>query len=198
MIARIIARQTYRRDQVIWLYGLRNEYPLNNDYTKGLISINLRGNRLSSYSADCISTSLASDQYVRFIDLSQNNFDKDGCKQFIHMLRQNVTLLNIDLRENPGYDENIHTRIVMKMSKNIRHLYQQYQEGVYSENEFENFKQFIDTSFFDLDIPQEIVEYYNNHLLETTDNNQNSINPNLAVTKAMSDIKEDEEYEEEE
>lgn len=201
MISRIIARQTYRRDQVIWLYGLRNEFPLNNDYTRGLISINLRSNNLSSYSADCITTSLASDQYVRYIDLSQNNFNNDACKQFIHMLRQNVTLLNIDLRENPGYDENIHTRIVMKMSKNIRHLYQQFQDGVYSDIEFENFKQFIDTSFFDLDIPQEIVDYYNNNLLQTTDNNNvnnNNANNNLVVTKAMSDIKENDENEEDE
>ena len=196
MISRIIARQTYRRDQVIWLYGLRNEIPLNNDYTKGLISINLKNNNLSNYSADCITTSLSSDQYIRFIDLSQNNFNNDSCKKFIHMLRQNVTLLNIDLRENPGYDENVHTRLVMKMSKNIRYLYQQFQENVFNENEFENFKQFIDTSFFDLDIPQEIVDYYNNNILQTTDNNEN--NKNLIVNKDMSDIKKHDEYEENE
>ena len=197
MISRIIARQTFRRDQVIWLYGLRNEIPLNNDYTKGLISINLKNNKLNSYSADCITTSLSSDQYIRFIDLSQNNFNNDSCKKFIHMLRQNVTLLNIDLRDNPGYDDNIHTRIVMKMSKNIRYLYQQFQEGIFSEIEFENFKQFIDTTFFDLDIPQEIVDYYNNNLLETTDNNENN-NKNLIINKAMSDIKENDENEEDE
>ena len=197
MISRIIARQTFRRDQVIWLYGLRNEIPLNNDYTKGLISINLKNNNLSNYSADCITTSLSSDQYIRFIDLSQNNFNNDSCKKFIHMLRQNVTLLNIDLRDNPGYDDNIHTRIVMKMSKNIRYLYQQFQEGIFSEIEFENFKQFIDTTFFDLDIPQEIVDYYNNNLLETTDNNENN-NKNLIINKAMSDIKENDENEEDE
>ena len=197
MISRIIARQTYRRDQVIWLYGLRNEIPLNNDYTKGLISINLKNNNLSNYSADCITTSLSSDQYIRFIDLSQNNFNNDSCKKFIHMLRQNVTLLNIDLRDNPGYDDNIHTRIVMKMSKNIRYLYQQFQEGIFTEIEFENFKQFIDTTFFDLDIPQEIVDYYNNNLLETTDNNENN-NKNLIINKAMSDIKENDENEEDE
>ena len=197
MISRIIARQTFRRDQVIWLYGLRNEIPLNNDYTKGLISINLKNNNLSNYSADCITTSLSSDQYIRFIDLSQNNFNNDSCKKFIHMLRQNVTLLNIDLRDNPGYDDNIHTRIVMKMSKNIRYLYQQFQEGIFTEIEFENFKQFIDTTFFDLDIPQEIVDYYNNNLLETTDNNENN-NKNLIINKAMSDIKENDENEEDE
>ena len=126
MIGRIIARQTYRRDQEIWLYGLRNEFPLTNDYTLGLIKINLDGNLLSSYAADCITTSLASDQYVRSIILTNNSMDTNSCKKFIYMLRRNMTLLNIDLRENPGYDENIKIRLVMKMSKNIHNLYIQF------------------------------------------------------------------------
>ena len=46
MISRIITRQGQRRDQIIWSYGLRNEVPSNNDYAKGLISINLHGNKL--------------------------------------------------------------------------------------------------------------------------------------------------------
>ena len=39
------------------------------------------------------------------------------------MLRRNTTLLNIDLRDYPGYDDNIKYRLVLKMSKNIKHLY---------------------------------------------------------------------------
>ena len=206
MIGRIIARQTYRRDQEIWLYGLRNEVPETNDYTLGLISINLDGNKLSSYTADCITTSLASDQYVRSIVLTNNNFDKNACKKFIYMLRRNMTLLNIDLRNNPGYDENIKTRLIMKMSKNIRNLYLQFKSKVYTENEFENYKKFIDTSFFDLDIPEEIVDYYNTNFQKITEGNltynsiidknlKNSIsinNTNSNFNKAMSDIKEEE------
>ena len=206
MIGRIIARQTYRRDQEIWLYGLRNEVPETNDYTLGLISINLDGNKLSSYTADCITTSLASDQYVRSIVLTNNNFDKNACKKFIYMLRRNMTLLNIDLRNNPGYDENIKTRLIMKMSKNIRNLYLQFKSKVYTENEFENYKKFIDTSFFDLDIPEEIVDYYNTNFQKITEGNltynsiidkniKNSISINNTKSnfnKAMSDIKEEE------
>ena len=208
MIGRIIARQTYRRDQVIWLYGLRNEFPADNDYIIGLISLNLDGNKLSSYAADCITTSLASDQYVRSIILTNNEFDKNSCKKFIYMLRRNMTLLNIDLRNNPGYDDNIKTRLVMKMSKNIRNLYIQYKNKVFSEFEFENFKRFIDTSFFDLDIPEEIVELYNNNLQKISEaslNNNLNINNKLlkesnlnnknVINKAMSDIQEeDKEY----
>ena len=43
MILGIIIRQLQRKDQIIWSYGLRNEFPFNNDYIKGLISINLHG-----------------------------------------------------------------------------------------------------------------------------------------------------------
>ena len=205
MIGRIIARQTYRRDQEIWLYGLRNEFPETNDYTLGLISINLNGNKLSSYTADCITTSLASDQYVRSIVLTNNNFDKNSCKKFIYMLRRNLTLLNIDLRNNPGYDDNIKTRLVMKMSKNIRNLYIQFKNKVYTEKEFQNYKKFIDTSFFDLDIPEEIVEFYNNNLQKISENsltnnhfnnkiNKNNINNNININN-IKNIHEEEEKE---
>ena len=207
MVGRIIARQTYRRDQVIWLYGLRNELPLTKDYTLGLIYLNLNGNNLSSYSADCITTSLASDQYVRSIILTNNNFDAASCKKFIYMLRRNITLLNVNLRDNPGYDDNIETRLVMKISKNIRNLYIQFKNDKFTEEEFQSLKRFIDTSFFDLDIPEEIVELYNNNLQKITEGNNineninNKIikdklnNKNNVINKVMSDIQEeDKEY----
>ena len=211
MISRIIIRQAQRRDQIIWSYGLRNEKPLTNDYRKGLISINLSGNKLAKDSAECISNALCSDQYIRSIDLSYNNIDNAGCKKFIYMMRKNLTLLTVDLRNNPGYDDYIHPRLVMKMSKNIRYLYQQFQKGEYTEEEFENFKEFIETSFFDVDIPQEIVEFYNNNLPNNTNedennNNNNNENGENNFTEnqqnengnAMSDIQEKEEVEEEE
>lgn len=157
MIGRIIARQTQRRDQVIWAYGLRNEKPLTNDYTRGLISINLSGNQLGDISADNISNALSYDQYVRNVDLSANNFSKESCKKFIHMLRKNFSILTMDLKENPGYDPEIHARIVMKMSKNIRFLYQQFQDEKIEKEEFEYLKSFIDGSFFEVEIPEEMA-----------------------------------------
>ena len=171
MISRIITRQAQRRDQIIWSYGLRNEIPSNNDYTRGLISINLHGNKLGEKSTDKICYSLSSDQYIRAIDLSDNIIDNNSCKKYIYMMRKNNTLLTIDLRNNPGYDENIHSRLVMKMSKNVHFLYQQFQNGVYTEEEFENLKDFIEISFFDVDIPQEIVEFYNQNLPEEEEEN---------------------------
>ena len=172
MIGRIIARQTQRRDQVIWAYGLRNEKPLTNDYTKGLISINLSNNNLGDISADNISNALSYDQYIRNVDLSGNNFSKESCKRFIHMLRKNFSILTMDLKENPGYDPEIHARMVMKMSKNIRYLYQMYQDEKIEAEEFEYLKSFIDVSFFDFEIPEEMAEMYNVQSNELTNGNE--------------------------
>ena len=168
IIGRIISRQTYRRDQAIWLSGLRNEKPQSNEYALGLISINLNGNKLSSSSAECITTSLASDQYIRSITLSNNLFDKNSCKKYIYMLRRNTTLLNIDLRDNPGYDDNIKYRLVLKMSKNIKHLYNLFQKNVYSLDEYKRFKKYIDISFFDLKFPNDILKQLINNNEEIT------------------------------
>jgi len=167
MISRIISRHSQRRDQVIWFYSLRNELPPSNEYKKGLMFINLNGNNLSKDSAECISSVLYSDQYIRAIYLNNNKFDNSSCKKFIYMMRKNLTILTIDLRENPGYDEDIHHRLVLKMSKNIRYLFQQYKMKEYTKDEFEQLKEFIDISFFDVNIPQDIVEFYNNNIPTT-------------------------------
>ena len=208
MIALIISSQTQRRDQIIWASGLRNDFPLINEYSRGLVSINLRGNKFGNYSAECICKSLSHDQYIRIIDLSENNLDNQSCKKFIHMMRKNNILLTVDLRENPGYDESIYQRMIMKMSKNIRYLYQQFQNGNYTEEEFENLKDFIDISFFDVDIPQEIVDYYNGNIQDTLEengeegqmSNVNNNNNKMAMgdINVMNDIQERAEEEEDE
>ena len=190
MIGRIIARQTFRRDQDIWLCGIRNEKP-KTDKGFGLVSININGNKLSKNSAECITTALASDQYIRSITMAKNNFDKDSCKKFIYLLRKNLTLLNIDLRDNPGYDENIKYRLVVKMSKNIHHLYNQFKKKIYTEKEFNNFTKFIDTSFFNLDIPKDIIKEFKDKNEEKIDDNifNNIINKKEIQNKNLNNEK---------
>ena len=200
MVALIISTQSQRRDQILWASGLRNESPQINESSKGLVSINLRGNKLSNYSAECLSKALSHDQFIRIVDLSENNLDNSACKKFIHMMRKNNILLTVDLRENPGYDEVIYQRMIMKMSKNIRYLYQQFQNGVYTEEEFENLKEFIDISFFDVDIPQEIVDYYNGNIQDTLEDKGEELNEQIQIDNMnmMNDIQERAEEEEDE
>ena len=183
IISKLITKHSQRRDQIIWSYGLRNEKPSAS--TKlGLISINLSGNKLGNESAEAFVKVLGTDQYLRAVYLNENKIGNDSCKKFIYMMRKNLCLLTIDLRGNPGYDEYIHSRLVMKMAKNMRYLYQQYKKGEFTEEEFENFKEFIDATFFDVDIPQEIVEFYNNNLPETTEeNNEKDDNNNIEINK---------------
>ena len=171
IISKLIKNQAQRRDQIFWSYGLRNEKPPLNEKL-GLISLNLSGNKLGNESADIITKALSTDQYLRAIYLNDNKIENNSCKKFIYMMRKNLALLTIDLRGNPGYKDYIHSRLVMKMAKNMRYLYQQYKKGEFSEEEFENFKDFIDATFFDVDIPQEIVEFYNNNLPETSEENK--------------------------
>ena len=176
IISKLITKHAQRRDQIIWSYGLRNEKPPLNA-KMGLISLNLSGNKLGNESADYITKVLGTDQYMRAVYLNNNKIGNESCKKFIYMMRKNLSLLTIDLRGNIGYDDYIHSRLVMKMAKNMRYLYQQYKKGEFSEEEFENFKDFIDATFFDVDIPQEIVEFYNNNLPETSEeNNEKSEN----------------------
>ena len=200
MVALIISTQSQRRDQILWASGLRNESPQINESSKGLVSINLRGNKLSNYSAECLSKALSHDQFIRIVDLSENNLDNSACKKFIHMMRKNNILLTVDLRENPGYDEAIYQRMIMKMSKNIRYLYQQFQNGEYTEEEFENLKEFIDISFFDVDIPQEIVDYYNGNIQDTLEDKGEELNEQMQIDNMnmMNDIQERAEEEEDE
>lgn len=186
MIARIISRQTDRRDQLIWLAAIRNEFPDKKDINSGLISINLNGNKLSSYAADCITTALSSDQYIRSIILSNNEFDLDSCKKFIYMLRRNISLLNIDLKSNPGYNDNIQKRLIIKMSKNIKNLYLNFKSNKITSEEFEYFKKFINSSlFFTVNIPEEVVESYNNNIYKIPEDNNNIDDNNINKENGM-------------
>ncbi len=176
ILGRLITRQSQRRDQVIWAYGLRNEKPPNNDYTRGLISIGLKGNLFNEITSFNMSNSLLTDQYIRSIDLSENNLNKESCKMFIKIMRKNNVLLNLDLQNNPGYDEEIHARIVMKMSKNIKILYSRYLNDEFREDEFNEIKGFINQSFFDVDIPEKIIDVYNSNFDFFDENKKNLVN----------------------
>ena len=160
MISRLISHQTQKRDQIIWLASLRNEKPLINS-NSGLLNLNLSNNKLKDLSCDFIINALNSDLYLRKIDLSYNEINKDCCKKFVKMLRKNNSLLNVDLRNNPGYDEEINVRMIMKMSKNIKFLNESFNEGAIDENAFNKFKKFVDPDFFNVDVPKNIRDNYN-------------------------------------
>ena len=181
MISRVISRQTERRDQTLWKYGLRNEKPSGFEYTKGLISIDLSDNYLSDSSAEAIGNAIQNDNYLRSLNLCNNQICLEGCKKLIRSMRRNETILNLDIRHNVGYNENIHKRIILKISRNIKIQFTNINNSdnyiFNKENEF--IKNFINYEFFNFEIPAEIVEKYNQILESEKYNNQQNLHCNF-------------------
>lgn len=124
LIGRFITRQNQRRDEFIWMYNLRNEKPLSNDFAKGLISLDLSNNNLQDQFAETVCYSLSSDNYIRKMNLSNNFIGIKGCKAFSTLLKTNQTLLNVNLKNNPGYEDvNINSKIKLRLIKNINRSY---------------------------------------------------------------------------
>jgi len=171
MLGRVIIRQSQRRDQVVWMYGLRNERPQNNDYALGLVSINLSDNNISDEFAEEIAKALGYDAYIRQLNLSKNSIGEYGCKKLVKSLRKNETVLNIDIRylisvlinqtnqqnlinfirNNPGYSDSIQQRLNLKLIKNIKLL----KNMNFTIEEQSYINQFINYDYFNIEIPQE-------------------------------------------
>ena len=150
-IGRIITRHNQRRDQVIWMYGLRNEKPLNTDFAKGLTSINISNNNLSNSACSDLVYALSNDNYIRKLVLKNNSINEEGCKNFSRLLRTNNSLLNIDLRNNPGFNvEEIRMKIYMKLANNIKAAMMKDM----TKEEKNNLSKMINFNYFDVEIPE--------------------------------------------
>ena len=119
-IAKIISNQGERRDNVVWLAGLRGETPKNEEYKSGLQSIILRYNDFKNYIWGEISRVLLYDIYIKSIDLRNNDIDEKGIKDMCNFLKSNKTLLNWDLRYNTGFTSKLHRDIVFFLIRNLK------------------------------------------------------------------------------
>lgn len=119
-IAKIISNQSERRDNVVWLAGLRGEAPNNEEYKSGLQSIILRYNDFKNYICGEISRVLLYDIYIKSIDLRNNDIDEKGIKDMWNFLKSNKTILNCDLRYNIGFSSKLHRDIVFYLLRNLK------------------------------------------------------------------------------
>lgn len=149
MISRIITRQTQKRDQIYWSHGLRNEKPLAAVNSKGLLYINLDNNQLTFESCEPIANALSYDNYIRKLSLRENNINELGCSEFNKLLKSNISLLNIDLRKNPGFITKYEQKIHLKLAKNILFMFQTNNE------DFKLFSKYICPDYFNSEIPKE-------------------------------------------
>ena len=81
LIVRIMQAQTEKRDSIIWVYSIRNEYPEHIDRI-GLKSIILRRNKLGKHFMQSLSRWVQHDDYMRHIDISYNRISSDLIKTF--------------------------------------------------------------------------------------------------------------------
>lgn len=106
LIVRIIQAQTEKRDNIIWVYGLRNEYPDHIDQI-GVKSVILRRNKLGKNFMKSLTRWVVYDDYMRHIDLCYNKIDSESAKNFLSKLQSNNSLVSLEMRGNSCYTENI-------------------------------------------------------------------------------------------
>jgi Ran GTPase-activating protein (RanGAP) involved in mRNA processing and transport len=151
IISRLISRHNQRKDEVLWMYGLRNERPLKRRENKGLVSIDLSRNMLGNEGLEDIVNALRNDNYIRKVDFSYNMIKTEGFSLVNKLLKDNITLLNVNLVGNEGFDE-FKGKITFKLAKNIIFL---AKSDMVSQVEIGFFSKFIDFSCFSMDVNQE-------------------------------------------
>lgn len=148
LIVRIIQAQTERRDGVIWVYGLRDEYPNNIDKV-GLKSIILRRNKLGRNFMRALTRWVKYDEYLRHIDISYNRINIDSTKQFLVNFKQNKSLVSLEMRGNSGYTDSIQKKFAFILLRNIEYC--------------KNNNKFIENSWlkkdiYDIEIPSSVMK----------------------------------------
>ena len=89
----------------------------------GLKSIDLRQNQLSDGFGECLQGCLRFDKYMEAIDLSHNNMSKSCLINIVQLaLRENNSLISIDLRFNLGSTSPIMKQVALCMLKNISQI----------------------------------------------------------------------------
>lgn len=56
---------------------------------------------------------------MRSIDVKNNNIDEYWVGEFVKLMNSNLTLTNLDLRENPGFNIKLHRKLALGLLRNI-------------------------------------------------------------------------------
>ena len=118
---KILQSQTERRDQILWLKGLRGE-SAPHVHRQGLKQIVLKRNRLGSNFARALQQFLKFDTYMRAIDVTFNAINEESVSELAVALEDNKTITCLDLNDNPGLTPSFHKTIALLLVRNIDHL----------------------------------------------------------------------------
>ena len=119
LINRIIKSHGEKKNEAVWLYGLRNEAPPKNLYQTGLCELDIHDNEIGDCGAEEICRCLVNDNWLQSLNLRKNKIDAQGCSEFVRLLEKNESLLSVDLRENPGFNRKLSHLILEKLNKNM-------------------------------------------------------------------------------
>ncbi len=118
---RIIAGQTERRCEIVWKRGLHGGRPEGYEHRVGLAELVLEQNRISDQFVDDIVQALGHDEFLLVLDLRYNLVGCKGAKQLADLLqRNNHTLINVDIRDNPGTSTGCGDEMAYRLVKNIQ------------------------------------------------------------------------------
>lgn len=98
MIGKVLSEHSRRRNEIIWAYNLRGEYPEEEISSKGLCEVNLEGNKLTDSSVREMISFLKEDSWTRCLNLKNNSIKGDGVKDFALLMKTNTALISLDLR----------------------------------------------------------------------------------------------------
>lgn len=80
----------------------------------------LSHNNFSDNFASDLILVLRNDLYMRSIDLKNNEISEYWVNEFVKLLDSNISLTNLDLRENPGLTKRLHRELAISLIQNIQ------------------------------------------------------------------------------
>jgi len=120
---KMIVAHTQWRNDIVWLSGLRGIKPSSSLNRSGLFVISLAYNRISDEFAEELSKALKIDNYITVVDLRNNSITEKGVDFLLNILvEDNTKLINLDLRDNPGFVPKSKTKLIQKLERNISKL----------------------------------------------------------------------------
>lgn len=78
----------------------------------------LSHNRLTVKTVRYINRLIKSDSYLRALDLRGNDLCLEGVEELYDALKDNDSIFNLDLRQNPGLSQKLHRLLALKMLQN--------------------------------------------------------------------------------
>ena len=157
MLNKILSSHQEKKDEIIWKYGLRNERPPLTSMSS-LKRFNLSHNRLTVKTVRIINRSVKSDNYCRALSLRANNLDTESVEELYDALKDNGSMFNLDLRQNPGLSQKLHRLLALKMLSNYTRSGQLAQQE--SPEMWKEEQRFFNPKLLIVEIPTRMIKTY--------------------------------------